>query len=131
MPDQRLQNLARLLVQYSVAVKPGDRVAIRCYGSVAAALPAQACIVREVLRAGGHPIPIILPAASEEFDYCYFTEAQDAQLSLPSPLFAMIAKDFECDIFLFSELNTRRLSKVDSSRQAMLIVPIRTSSTCG
>ena len=120
MADQRLENLARLLVQYSIDVKPGDRVAIRCYGSLAAALPAQACILKEVLRAGGHPYPVVLPGLTDEFDYVLFSEGQDAQLSRPNPFYEMIAKDFECDIHLLSETNTRRLSNVDSSREAML-----------
>ncbi len=120
MADQRLEALARLLVRYSVRAEPGDRVAIRCFGSQAAALPAQALILREVLRAGAHPFPLILPASTSEFDYLFFSEAQDAQLSRPNPFHELLARDFECDIILLCETNTRRLSNVDTSRQAML-----------
>jgi aminopeptidase len=94
-------------------------VAIRCYGSIAASLPAQACIFKEVLAAGGHPYPVILPGLADEFDYHFYTGAKDPQLARPSPFYEMIARDFECDIYLLSETNTRRLSNVDPSRQAI------------
>jgi len=116
MTDQRLRKLAQILVRYSVETRPGDHVAIRCNGSLAAALPLFSHVFREVLKAGGHPHPIILPALTEEFDHILYTQGSDAQVERPDPLYDLIAHDFQCDIRILSETNTRRLSRVDPSR---------------
>ena len=52
MTDPRLRKLAEILVHYCVKAQPGDRVGIMPRGSVASALPLQAEVLREVLKAG-------------------------------------------------------------------------------
>ena len=53
MPDERVVKLARVLVQYSCPVMPGNLVAI--YG-MPPGEPLLREVYREVLRAGGHPV---------------------------------------------------------------------------
>src|SRR5215470_17284977 len=60
MHDPRLDRLADLLVRYSTAVRPGDRVSLT--GSPAAE-PLVVALYREVLRAGGHPFVVLAPEA--------------------------------------------------------------------
>ena len=119
MPDQRLQNLARILVRYSVGTKPGDHVAIRSVGAIAAALPLMELVFREVLKAGGHPHPLIFPGLTEEFDHILYSVGSDEQLGQPDPVYDLMAHNFQCDVRIYSETNTRRLSRVDPTRAPM------------
>ena len=52
MADLRVEKLAELLVNYSVAVKPGDKVAIQ--GEIPGE-PLLKAIYAKVLQAGGNP----------------------------------------------------------------------------
>ena len=63
MGDIRLQRMAKVLVNYSIGVKKGERLAIR---GPALAAPLIREIYRETLRAGGLPEPFIsLPGLAE------------------------------------------------------------------
>jgi aminopeptidase len=117
MVDPRLRRLAQLLVRYCVKVRPGDRVGIMPYGSIASALSLEAELIREVLKSGGHPVPYVAPALADEFDYVYYSTAVDAQLQQPDRIFELVATEFDCDIGILCETNTRRLSRVDGERQ--------------
>jgi aminopeptidase len=119
MIDPRLRKLANLLVRYSVNVRPGDRVGIRPYGSIAASLALQTELVREVLLAGGHPQPYLMPALADEFDYAFYATASDDQLRQRDRIFELVANEFDCDIVLLCESNTQRLSHVDAERQVL------------
>ena len=119
MSDPRLCKLAQVLVRYCVKVGPGDRVGIRPYGSIASALSLQAEVVREVLRSGGQPHPYVVPAQADEFDYVFYSTATDAQLQRPDRVKELVTKEFDCDIIILCETNTRHLSHIDSDRQVM------------
>jgi len=54
MKDERIEKLASLLVDYSVEVKPGDRVMVNFIGP--STLPAARAVVERVLAAGGTPV---------------------------------------------------------------------------
>ena len=59
MTDHRVNKLAQVLVEYSTAVQPGDKVVIN--GGVAAE-PLLHAVYAKVLEAGGHPpTPNIAP----------------------------------------------------------------------
>jgi aminopeptidase len=58
MRDQRVENLAKILVQYSTQVKKDDAVVI---GGASSAEPLILAIYEEVLRAGGNPIVQMAP----------------------------------------------------------------------
>jgi len=119
MTDPRLRKLAEILVHYCVKAQPGDRVGIMPRGSVAAALPLQAEVLREVLKAGASPHPYIIPMAVDEFDYVFFSSASDAQLQRLDRIYEIVAGEFNCDITILCETNTKRLSHVDPDRPAM------------
>jgi aminopeptidase len=120
MIDPRFSNLAKILVQYSVNAQPGENVAIRCAGSIAAALPLMQLIYTEVLHAGAIPQPMILGGGTEEFDHILFTHASKSQLDHVNPMFDLIARSYPCDIRILSAVNTRRLSNVDPSLMPIL-----------
>ncbi|MBM3124604.1 MAG: aminopeptidase [Chloroflexi bacterium] len=119
MSDLRLTKLAQLLVRHCVSVRPGDRVGIMPRGSIASALPLQAEIVREVLKSGGQPHPYVIPNLADEFDYIFYSAAADTQLQRPDRVNELVTKEFDCDIVILCETNTRRLSHIDSERQVL------------
>ena len=75
MIDPRLERLADVLVNYSVAVRKGDLVAI--HGNTASD-PLVLCIYRAVLKAGGHPWVRLVPEDCEEL---FLKRASAAQLA--------------------------------------------------
>jgi aminopeptidase len=113
MPDPRMVNLAKILVEYSVKVEPNDTVAII---GTHLAEPLINAVFREVLRAGGNPQTFVtLPDPA----HIYFSEATDDQLEYVSPVINMIYADFDRMIQFFSDANTRSLSNIDPARQGL------------
>ncbi len=111
--DPRISRWAKTLVNYCLEVQPGQMVQIN---ATPAAEPLVAEVYREVLRAGGHPIPrISLPELSE----IVLREGSDEQLSWINPAERLLAERAECRLNILSETNTRRLSNVDPRRQAV------------
>ena len=110
MADMRLEKWADLLVNYSVAVKPGDRVLLR---ADMLAEPLTKAVYAKVLEAGGNPfIYVDIPGAKEIF----FKLANDAQLGyVPEPL-KLAMSTFECMIRILADENTRALNHVDPAR---------------
>jgi aminopeptidase len=119
MSDPRIVNLARLIVEYSLNVQPGDHVAI--VGSPLAG-PLIKEIFRYTLRSGGHPYPFMgieLLRGMDGFDEILFKEGSDAQIEHVPRTDKMILTEFEALVSIRSEGNTHNLSNVDPSRQAL------------
>jgi len=119
MTDPRIKNLAKVLVEYSLAVRPGDHVAI--IGSPLAE-PLIKEVFRNTLHAGGHPYPFMgleLLRGMDGFDEILFKEGNDDQIQHVSKIDTMIFTEFECMISIRSQGNTHALSGVDPSRQVM------------
>ena len=112
MSDARIEKFARLMVDYSIDVQPGDRVLIE---STTEAAPLVRAAYRRVLERGGHPhILLSLPDQDEIF----FQAAGDEQLDF-TPAFHQLAADtFDARIRIYAEANTRALSRVDPGRAA-------------
>jgi aminopeptidase len=113
MADPRIEQLARLLVEYSVAVRSGDQVAI---SSSTTAEPLLKEIYRRVLQAGGHPFMLVsLP----DIDEIYFRYASDDQLKhVPKPL-EMIIEKYDVRISILADANTRSLANVDPAKTVL------------
>ncbi|MBM3122290.1 MAG: aminopeptidase, partial [Chloroflexi bacterium] len=119
MADPRLEQLASVLVNYSTEVKPKDRV-----GIVASPLAAPMVreLVRQVLRAGGYPYPLMgydSYIGYFGFDEIFLSEANDDQLQHVSQIETMLRGEFEALIILRSRENTRSLSNVDDQRRVI------------
>jgi aminopeptidase len=112
MRDSRVQNLAKILVRYSVAVQEGQSCIIQ---GTTAGEPLIAAVYEEVLRAGGQPV---VSMGFEGQSAAYFELASDAQLDWVSPVSAWAAEKADCRIAIGAETNTRELSGVDPERQA-------------
>ncbi len=113
MADPRVKRLANLLVNYSVKVKPGEKVIIR--GSVEA-MPLVIETYRSVIQAGGHPFVVL---DHEMFDEILLKEGNDAQLNYISDPLKLVVETYDCLIGLRGAANTRSLSGVDPQRQQM------------
>ena len=110
MIDARHQKLAKVLVNYSTRIRPGDKVLIRA-GAVAAPLVLE--VLREAIRAGGH---VTTRIALEGIAEVFFGEANDEQLTYVSELDYFQLGFFDVDISIQAEENTRNLSNVDPQK---------------
>ena len=113
MNDIRTERLAKLIVEYSVKVKPGESIAIT---GTTLAEPLMLALQDEVLKAGGHPHLI---AAFPEADARMMRAASDEKFEYVNPFLKMIVEDFDGFIQVASDGNTRRLTAVDPARQGI------------
>lgn len=112
MTDLRVHNFARILVEYSGDIKPGDKVGI---WSGTAAEPLVRELLALTLDRGGYP-HILLDIADQ--DEIYYRHASDAQLEYVPPLHQMMFEQFDVLIKVRGETNTRAQSNLDPTRQA-------------
>jgi aminopeptidase len=113
MVDSRIAQLARVLTEFSVDIRPGDQVAIV---GPAVSAPLVRELYRQVLKHGGHPTPLvdvpgILPIL--------FDGASEKQLRYVSPVMQLVLEKFDVRIRIDAETNTRELTGVDPARQAV------------
>ncbi len=111
--DIRVQRLAHLLVDYSVNIEPGERVAIL---SSPAASDLVLPVYERVLERGGHPfLSIDLPGTNETF----YRVASEEQLKFISPIERMIFEEYEALISIRAATNTRELNDTDPAKQTL------------
>lgn len=111
--DPRIARWAKTLVNYCLEVQPGELVQIN---ATPIAEPLVAEVFREVLRAGGHPLPMIrLPQLGEAL----LREGTDDQLTWINPASRLLTEQVHCFLNISSETNTRQLAAVDPARQAL------------
>jgi aminopeptidase len=110
MQDPRVAKLAELIVHYSIAVQPGDKVAIR---SLTPAEPILSELSAQITAAGGYPFLILkFPDTNERF----FESASDGQLTRVSDVEKMIVDTFDAVIMMRGETNTKALANIDPRR---------------
>jgi aminopeptidase len=110
MSDPRIHNLARLLVNYCVAVQPGDKIILN--GAIVA-FPLVRETYREIIRAGGHPLVML---QSEELEEIFLKEASEDQLQHISEPRKLVTETYDCSIGIWAAENTRALSNIDPAR---------------
>ena len=112
MHDIRVDKLADLLVNYSVGVRPGDRVAIF---SPELARPLTEALFVAALKAGGHPLVMAPPQQTAEL---LFRHGSKEQLEFVHHPIAHITEQYEVRISVLAEENTRYLSRSDPAKIA-------------
>lgn len=113
MADIRLQRMARVLVQYSLDIKKGDRLAILS-GPEAAPLIRE--VVREAVHAGAYPETFVrIPGIRE----IMLKEGLDEQIQYIPAAQRMIIEEYESMLQLMSDENTKAMSGVDPARMAL------------
>ncbi len=113
MRDPRLDKLAKVLVEYSTDVQPGQLVRI---SGDAVGMPLLTAIYEHALRAGAHPYIKAAPADAQDL---FFELADEAQLQYVSPIAMHEIETIDVSISLWAETNTRALTRVDPKRQGM------------
>ncbi|MBN1489397.1 MAG: aminopeptidase [Phycisphaerae bacterium] len=112
MRDPRIDKLAQVLVNYSVAAKKGDLIRI---SAPPIAEPLVVAIYREILRAGAHPVVRMAP---EECQEIFLKDASSQQIQYISPLAMHEVETINATIGIWADDNTKALTNVDPKRQA-------------
>ena len=111
MPDSRVERLARVLTEYSLEIKPGDRVVI---SGAPLAEPLLRAAYRHALALGGLPLlDVQLPGATEVL----LRDGTDEQLGVISPTERFASEEADCWLRVSATSNTRALSGIDPARQ--------------
>ena len=114
MKDQRIEKLARVLVTYSAAIRPGDHVLI---GGSTIGEPLAVAIYEQVLKAGGYPHIALRPDACPEI---LLREGADDQLLFADPISQYAIENVDVRISYWGSSNTKALTKFDPRRQSLL-----------
>ncbi|MCL2281252.1 MAG: aminopeptidase [Dehalococcoidia bacterium] len=110
MADIRLEKLADLLVNYSVAVKCGDRVAIQGENI---ATPLINAVYKNVLQAGGYPIVMSRSMVTMEMLFRYGSRDQIAYVH---EVQRIIMEKYDVRIVILGGENSKALSNVPSDK---------------
>ena len=105
--------LAKVAVNYSVKVKPGDNVVIQGYTLSEDLMKA---LYVEILKAGGHPrIMASIPGVGELF----FKYANDDQLMYIDEISKKMNETLNCMIYIQDEYNPYKFESVNPSKMQM------------
>ena len=111
MIDSRVKKVAKVLVDYSVEVKAGDRVLVECTDPLG--LPLAEEVYKEVLLKGAYPHLVL---GVEELLYFYFKKASKKQLRTKPEVFDYTVKWLDKAIRIKAMKDSRALGKVKSER---------------
>lgn len=110
MSDIRRRRLARLLVDYSTAVQPGDWVGILGnFGS----LPILRDIYEAVIDAGGQPSLLV---EDERMQRYFLRHASDEQMTWIDPSLRLYVEQADVYIRALAQENTRAMTNIDAQR---------------
>ena len=112
MSDSRVQKFAKVLVEHSTRIIPGDRVLIE---GTTAAEPLVRELYVQILEKGGHPHPMISFPGMVPFiqDDLYLTYAKESQLDFIPTFYKYAYDQFESRIRIHSATNTRATTRID------------------
>ncbi len=112
MADPRIEKLAKVLVNYSLELKPGQRFWLR---TTPLAEELNLAIYEEAVKAGAHVfVDQSIPDAIE----ILLKYASDEQLEYISPIRKMIVETFEASLYIEALHNSRNLAGADGARIA-------------
>ena len=119
MPDPRVETVAKILVDYSVEVRPNQLV--RISGGPEGA-PLILAVYQKVLERGAHPFLQVEPEEAEELLYTY---ASDAQLDYIPPFMKGVIEQIDAGIAIWTDVNTKQLTNADPAKQSRRAVAMR------
>lgn len=112
MADARVEKLAKVLVKYSLDLKPGQRFWLR---TTPLAEELNLAVYEEAVKAGAHVFVDQRMPGSEEI---FFKYASAEQLDYISPIRRTVVETFEASLYIEALHNSRSLSGADGSRIA-------------
>jgi aminopeptidase len=115
--DLRVEKFAKVLVEHSARVVPGDRVLLE---GTTAAEPLLRELYIQILEKGGLPhlmmaLPGLMPFSQEEL---YLTYAKETQLDFVPTFYKLAYDQFESRIRIHSATNTRGATNIDPVKGA-------------
>ncbi len=113
MADPRHQKLAQVLIHYSLAVKPGDKILI---SSSELGAPLMREAYREAIRAGAHPTTRVRLSGLREIA---LREGSEDQISHVSDLDRQEIEYYDAQLNILADANTKELSGVDPQRMVL------------
>jgi len=111
MTDPRVEKLADLLVNYSCAVKPGEKLLLEAIDVPPAFTRA---IIRRTFAAGGLPLVLL---KSVEINRALMMQAEEAQWNLIADVERLQMENVQCYVGARGSPNVSELSDVPSDRQ--------------
>lgn len=112
---QKLQKLADIIANYSIAVKKGEKVLLRGYGFESYPLIKE--IYRECIRAGAAQVDVRFSKA--ELGRIFYEEANDEQITHMTELDEQIADSYDAMVQIVANDNPYETSGVDRKKIAM------------
>jgi aminopeptidase len=112
MADPRVETVAEILVDYSVAVQPNQLVRI---SGAPEGTPLILAVYQKVLERGAHPFFQVEPREAEELFYTY---AGDAQLDYVPAFVKDTVEQIDASIEIWTEANTKALTNANPAKQA-------------
>ena len=112
MSDLRVIKLAKVLVNYSLGIKPGQKMHI---SASPIAKDLTLAVYEEAINAGAH---VFLEQPLEEQLELFYKFASDEQLDFVSPVRKLVVETFDADLGIDASPNRRMLSAVDPKRMA-------------
>jgi len=109
--DSRLDKLAKVIVEYSTGIKPGQLVRIT---GDPVALPLLEAIYEACLKAGANAF---LKCSPDTLAEMFYEHASDDQLKFVNPVALYEIENIDVSISLWAETNTKSLTRVDPKRQ--------------
>jgi aminopeptidase len=119
MTDPRVETVARILVDYSVEVRPNQLV--RISGGPEGA-PLILAVYQKVLERSAHPFLHVEPEEAEELFYSY---AKDAQLDYVAQFMKEMIEQVDAHVGIWTDVNTKQLTNADPAKQSRRAVAMR------
>jgi aminopeptidase len=119
MADPRVETVAKILVDYSVEVKPNQLVRI---SGGPEGTPLILAVYQKILERGAHPFLQVEPEEAEELFYTY---AKDAQLDYIPPFMKDMIEQIDASIGIWTDVNTKQLTNADPAKQSRRAVAMR------
>ncbi|WKZ37300.1 MAG: aminopeptidase [Anaerolineales bacterium] len=115
MADIRVSKYAKILIEHSARVKPGDRILLE---GTTAAEPLLRELYVQILEKGGHPhlmvaLPGTMPFSQDEL---YLTYANEAQLDFVPTFYKLAYEQFEGRVRIHSATNTKGTTNINPAK---------------
>jgi aminopeptidase len=119
MVDPRVERLGELIVNYSLGLREGEALRIDGYN---VATPLVVALFRAALAAGAHPYPSVTLDGLLEI---LLERGSEEQIAYVSPVQRYEVEHVDAIVTVWSEANTRSLSRADAGRQSRLLAAHR------
>jgi len=119
MADPRVETVAKILVDYSVKVRPNQLVRI---SGDPEGTPLILAVYQRVLERGAHPFLQVGLGEAEELLYTY---ASDAQLDYLPRFRKDMIEQIDASVGIWTDVNTKRLTNADPGRQSRRAAAMR------